>query len=72
LFQITLLQNRNTISIGDKIIDYLHLFERDYLLKRLNIYPPWKVGGNDDFLCDRSGNTKAGGGDFSLSSQEFL
>src|SRR4030042_2498964 len=70
-FKVTLLQNRDPVSIGDEIIDHLHLVNRERRLKRLNVYPPGKVCGDDHFLGDGSSYTKTGGSDSFPTLQEI-
>src|SRR4030043_1412112 len=70
-FKVALFQNRNAIGISNQVIDHLHLFDRQRFLKRLNVYPPGKVRGDDDFLGDGSGHAKTGRSDPSVPSHEI-
>src|SRR4030043_1172 len=70
-FKVALLQNRDAISIGDEIVDHLHLDKRKRCLKRLNVYPPWKVCRDDHFLGDGSSHTETGGSDSFPTLQEI-
>src|SRR4030043_2148489 len=69
-FKVALFQNRNAIGISNQVIDHLHLFDGQRFLKRLNVYPPRKVRGDDDFLGDGSSHTKAGCSSALLASLE--
>ena len=70
-FKVPLLQDGDSVSVGNQVIDHLNLFEREDLLKRLDLYPPRKVRGDDHFFSDGARNAEAGSGDPSPAPQEI-